>query len=93
MRSRPYRILQTSENGIETEFMHKKWEKEFDSLEEDLDRFRDYYNGIKKCKCHIDECKHYEVAVNKVFRKKIDELWNLKLQVGFRTFNSIYKPE
>ena len=78
---------------METELMHKRWKTEFDKLEEDLDRFRDYYNKTKKCKCHIDECKHHEKAMNDVFKTRTDELWNLRLQVGFRTVNSTYNLE
>ena len=65
-----------------------KWESEFDKLEDDLERFREYYNKTKKCNCDIDECVHHEKAMNEVFGKKVDELWNLKLQVGINTINS-----
>jgi len=75
---------------METEIMHEKWEKEFDKLEDDLDSFRNYYNKTKKCKCDIDVCKHYKRAKNEVFTKRVDEIWNSRLQIGFRTLNSIY---
>ena len=88
MRSPSYRILKFSDNAVETELMQKKWEKEFNKLDEDLESFRNYYNNLKKCKCGIDECKHYEKTMNKVFGMRIDELWNLRLQVGFSTINS-----
>jgi hypothetical protein len=81
------------DDKMETEIMHEKWEKEFDKLENDLDSFRDYYSKTKKCKCNIDVCKHYKNAKNKVFSKRVDELWNLRLQVGFRTLNSIYEDK
>jgi len=91
MRSTSYRILKFSANAVETELMQNKWEKEFDKLEEDLESFRDYYNHVKKCKCDIDECKHFEIALNNNFKNRIEELWNLRLQVGFRTVNSVYQ--
>ena len=78
------------DDSFETELMHEKWKKEFGRLESELDKFRDYYNRTKKCKCHIDECKHYDKAMSKVFAKRVDNLWNLRLQVGFRTLNSAY---
>lgn len=80
--------MQNSDLSMETELRHKKWEKEFDNLEENLDSFRKYYNHTKKCKCDIDDCRHFDSAMNKVFSKRIDELWNLRLQVGFSTLNS-----
>ncbi len=78
---------------IETEMMHKKWEAEFDRLDNDLESFRHYYNKTKKCKCGIDVCKHYQKAKNEVFEKRVNELWNLRLQVGFRALDSIYGDE
>jgi len=77
-------------DGFETEMMHEKWKKEFDRLELDLDEFTHYYNKTKNCDCHIDECKHYDKAMDEVFAKRIDDLWDLRLQVGFRTLNSTY---
>ncbi len=35
------------EDEIETELMHKKWEKGFAKLEKDLDDFREYSNSTK----------------------------------------------
>lgn len=81
--------------NFETEFMEEKWEKEFDKLEEDLDRFRDYYNKTKKCKCLIENCSHFKKERHKIFGDKIDYLYNLRMQIGFQTYtetvNSISK--
>lgn len=77
--------------------MEKKWQKEFDILEDDFDRFRDYYNEIKKCDCDIDECKHFDKALTKVLGKRTDDLWNSRLQIGFKTYEefigSVLKKE
>jgi len=68
--------------------MHEKWKTQFDKLEDGLDLFLEYYNKTKKCTCHIDECAHFDDALDKVFSKKVDDLWNNRLQVGFQTMNS-----
>ena len=78
--------------SFETEFMEEKWQKEFDKLEEGFDLFRDYFNKTKKCDCDIDECKHFDKALTKILGKKVDELWDLRLQIGFRTYKESVEP-
>lgn len=72
---------------FETEFMEEKWQKNFDKLEDDFDSFRDYYNQNKKCKCDIDECKHFDKALVQVLGDRANNLCNLRLQIGFRTYS------
>jgi len=76
----------------ETEQMEEKWQKEFYKLEDDFDLFRDYFNKIKKCDCNIDECKHFDAALTKVLGKKVDDLWDSRLQIGFRTYKESIEP-
>jgi len=83
-------IFDGSLNGSELGLMHKKWKEQYDELEDDLEKFRNYFAKTKKCNCNIDECIHFDHAMYKVFSKKVDELWNLRLQVGFRTVNLDY---
>ena len=71
-----------------TEHAQTKWGNEFDKLEDDLEKFREYFNKTKKCNCDIDECIHHEKAMNEVFGNRVDELWNQKLQIGINTVNS-----
>ncbi len=73
-------------DSMQTELMHKRWEKEFDKLEDEIEWFRTYFANVKECKCKIEKCRHYKRARHKIFGNRIDELYNLRLQIGFRVY-------
>ena len=78
--------------NFETKFMEEKWQRDFDKLEEDFDQFRDYFNQTRTCDCDIDECKHFDKALTKVIGEKVDNLWNTRLQMGFRMYKESIEP-
>lgn len=47
--------------------------------------FRDYFNKNKKCKCDIDECKHFEKALVDVIGNRTNELHKKLLNIGIKT--------
>jgi len=50
-----------SNDSFETEFMEEKWQKEFEAVEEGFDKFREFFDKNRSCKCEsVDECKHFE---------------------------------
>lgn len=77
---------------FETEFMEQKWQKDFTRLENDFDKFRNYFSQTKKCACDIDECRHFDKALTKVLGQKVDKLWNMRLQIGSRTHKESIEP-
>jgi hypothetical protein len=68
---------------------YEKWKLEFERLENELIEFRDYFNSFKKCSCDIRECYHYKKARHIVFGNRIDQLHNLRLQIGIQTYEEI----
>jgi len=70
----------------------EQWEYEFDKLKEELEIFRDNFKRKKSCKCSIENCKHFKIARHKIFGERIDYLYNLRMQLGYQTYNEIIKP-
>lgn len=82
-----------SNDSFETEFMEEKWQKEFEAVEEGFDKFREFFDKNRSCKCEsVDECKHFDKALTKVLGKKVDDLWDLRLQIGSRTYRESIEP-
>lgn len=71
----------------DTDSMYKKWEFETDKLEEEIESFRAYFVTVKNCRCEIAKCRHYKKARHKIFGNRIDDLYNLGLQIGFKVYN------
>jgi len=80
-------------DNLETDLMHQRWEIEADKLEDDVERFRTYFSSVKKCKCDIAKCNHYKKARQKIFGNRIDDLYNLSLQIGFRVYKETVNSE
>lgn len=49
-----------------------------------------WLKSIRKCKCKLDEtsdeCKHINSALNKLFKKKMDKLFNDDLRKNFTNY-------
>ena len=67
---------------------YKNWEDRFDKLENDFDSFRDYFDRNKKCQCHIDECQHFDNALENVLGERTDNLFQLRLDIGFKRYRA-----
>jgi len=84
---------------------HKKWKEAYDKLEEDMRFALNTFIKNKKCKCKVYEglddingkivacqyviCKHYHSERDRMFSKRIDEIWNMNLQTMFKHMNNI----
>lgn len=80
------------EDKVETEKMQKKWDNEFDKLEKDYDKFREYFDKNRTCNCKdVDDCRHFDNAL-KIFDKKLDELDDLNLKIFGRIYEETIKP-
>jgi len=69
------------------EQLYQKWKYEFKKLEDAIDLCGIQFLQTKKCKCTIEECKHFKKQRHEIFgKKKIDELYNLRLKAGLQTY-------
>lgn len=54
----------------------------------------EWLKSIKKCKCELDEtsddCRHIRKALDKLYGKQIDEMFNLTLREGIETYNKVF---
>ena len=71
------------------DLMYQKWRTDFSKLEDEIKRFRSYFNQNKKCQCSIEECKHFKKARHRIFGKRIDDLFNLSMKTSLLTFSEI----
>lgn len=55
-------------------------------MENDFDSFIDYFNKNKKCKCDIDECKHFDKALVSVLGERTNNIVQSRLDIGFKTY-------
>ena len=77
---------------IDTELMQKKWDDKFDKLEKDYDKFEEYFDKNRTCKCTVvTDCRHFDRALN-IFNKRLDELDNLNLKIFGRVYEETIKP-
>ena len=51
-----------------------KWRRDYEKLDDDYDALRAYFDKHRKCSCEIDECKHFELAADRVLSERMDEL-------------------
>lgn len=72
--------------------MQEQWDKEFEKIEEDYDKFHEYFNKNRKCKCSdVNDCRHFDKAI-KIFDKRLDELDDLNLKIFGRVYEETIKP-
>ena len=77
---------------LETDDMIKKWDCEFDKIEEDYDKFSKYFDKHRRCNCKdVNDCKHFDRAL-KIFDKKLDDLDDLDLKIFGQVYNEVIKP-
>lgn len=69
--------------------LYEKWKSEYAVLKSEISQFRDYFINVKECSCGISECQHFKKARHQIFGKRIDELFNLKMQSSFKFYNEI----
>jgi hypothetical protein len=66
--------------------MYQQWKLEFERLQAEISLCMKRFNQTKQCKCTIEECKHFEKERDRIFGKRIDDLFNLCLKNSFQTF-------
>jgi hypothetical protein len=76
-----------------SDLVHQKWKSDYKKLHEEIDLFMAHFSTIKKCKCEIEDCKHFERQRDKIFGKKIDDVFNSSLKDSFQAFAKITKSE
>ncbi len=70
----------------DTDTLEEKWRLEYDRLDRDFYSLRDYFNRNKKCRCHIDECAHFDSVVEKVLGERTGSLFQSGLDISFRRY-------
>ncbi len=74
---------------------HQKWQFDHDLLEKDYDKIVQWWKKNKPCDCDTEEydifCKHFDKIVNATLGKRVDKLWNERLQIGIQTWNEVMK--
>ncbi len=74
---------------------HKKWEFDHDLLEKDHDKLVEWWIKNKPCDCDTEEydifCKHFDRIVNTTLGKRVDKLWDERLQIGFQTLDVVIR--
>ena len=77
---------------FETDNMTKKWNNEFDKLEEDYDKFCKYFDKHRTCNCKdVNDCRHFDRAL-KIFDRRLDDLDDLNLKNFGRVYEETIKP-
>lgn len=77
---------------FETDNMAKKWDDEYDKLEEDYDKFCKYFDKNRTCDCKdVNDCRHFDRAL-RIFDKKLDDLDDLNLKIFGRVYEETIKP-
>ena len=71
------------------EEQYHAWKLEFRKLDKEVEHFLENFLQNKVCKCKNDECKHFKEKRTSVFGKRIDELYNMKLKIGFSTISEV----
>ena len=74
-----------------SDLIHQRWKLDYERLHEEIDLFMRHFDSIKKCHCPIDDCKHFEKERDRIFGKRIDDIFNSILKNGFQTFAEIDK--
>ena len=76
-------------------YRHQKWEAEHDLLDKDFDKLVEWWIKNKPCGCDSEEddifCKHFDKILNATLGKKVDQLWNERLQIGIQTLDEVMK--
>ena len=72
--------------------MAKKWDNEYDKMEEDYDKFCKYFDKNRICDCKdVNDCRHFDRALS-IFDKKLDDLDDLNLKIFGRVYEETIKP-
>ena len=72
--------------------LEEQWDKDFDKIEEDYDKFSAYFDKHRKCACvDVNDCRHFDRAL-KIFDKKLDALDDLQLKMDGIRYEEIIKP-
>jgi len=75
--------------NIQREEQYHKWKSEFRRLDKEIDSFLQEFLQNRSCRCINDECRHYKEKRKFTFGKRIDELYNLRLQIGLSTISEV----
>ena len=78
-------LLMTKNSMIKDVWPYEKWKKKYDKFDEDYDKFRVYYEKNKKCKCDMNECNHFTLALVDVLGERLDEIFDQRLMLGAKT--------
>ena len=66
-------------------------DQEFDYVSEQFILAHQWLKSIKKCNCELDEtsddCRHIRKALNKLYGKQIQEMFNNTLKKGLETIS------
>lgn len=73
----------------DSDLVHQKWKSDYEKLHEEIDLFMRHFKIIKKCDCPIEDCKHFERERDRIFGKRIDDIFNSSLKNSFQTFAEI----
>lgn len=71
------------------------WEADHDLIEKDFDKIVEWWVKNKSCDCNTEEydifCRHFDKIVNATIGKRVDKLWDERLQIGIQTWNEVMK--
>lgn len=73
----------------DSDFIYQKWKLDYKKLHDEIDLFMKHFDIIKKCKCPIEDCKHFEKERDKIFGERIDDIFNSSLKNSFQTYAEI----
>ena len=76
-------------NSTQTDLTYQKWKSDFESLLGEINLCMERFSKTKRCKCPIEECRHFEKERDRIFGKRIDCLFNLCLTNSFQTFSEM----
>ena len=74
---------------MDSDLVYQKWKLDYKKLRKEIDLCMSQYSVTKKCDCPIEDCKHFEKARDRVFGKKIDDIFNSCLKNSFQAFAEI----
>lgn len=74
--------------------MNQVWKAKHDLLEKDFDKIVGLWIKNKPCSCNLDDdifCIHFDRIVIATLGKKVDELWNERLQIAIKNLERVTK--
>ena len=86
--------------NMELKRKHDEWDKAFDKLEKDMDAAMAIWIKNRKCKCKLETgfkgekfaiCKHWDREMTKVFSKRVDETWQMSIDMMGLQFEEMKK--